>query len=71
MICHSMWQSEERGITMSDNRFLSELFVLINYDKNFPKTSLIMDEENMQLMIQVKDGSKFRIKVENTDNVKI
>lgn len=71
MICHSMWQSEERGITMSDNRFLSELFVLINYDENFSKTSLIMDEDNMQLMIQVKDGSKFRIKVENADNVKI
>lgn len=60
----------KKGITMSDNRFLSELFVLINYDENFSKTSLIMDEENMQLMIQVKDGSKFRIKVENADNVK-
>ena len=56
---------------MSDNRFLSELFVLMNYDENFSKTSLIMDEDNMQLMIQVKDGSKFRIKVENADNVKI
>ena len=56
---------------MSDNRFLSELFVLINYDENFPKASLIMEEENMQLMVQVKDGSKFRIKVENAGNITV
>lgn len=56
---------------MSENRFLSELFVMINYDENFSKTSLIMDEENMQLLIQVKDGSKFRIKVESAGNITV
>lgn len=56
---------------MCENRFLSELFVMINYDENFPKSSLILDEENMQLLIQVKDGSKFRIKVERAENITI
>ena len=54
---------------MTAERFLSELFVMINYDVNFPTASLISDDENLQLFIQVKDGSKFRIKVEMADKV--
>lgn len=56
---------------MSKNRFLSELFVALNYDENFPKSSLIIDEENSQLLIQVKDGSKFRIIIGAADNISI
>lgn len=65
-----MWKVQG-GVCMNKNRFLSELFVVLNYDENFPKSSLIMDEENLQLLIQVKDGSKFRIMIESADNVNI
>ena len=47
---------------MEIERFMQELYLCLNYDRNFPADSIVVEENEIE--IELKDGSLFAVKVE-------